>query len=41
MPIVLHNKNGMPERETIVKAERDKREGKSASPQAGEFVHEK
>ena len=40
MPIVLHNKNGMPERETIVKAERDKREGKSASPQAGEFVHE-
>src|SRR5947207_7679 len=30
----------MPEKETIKKAERDKREGKSPSTQAGEFVHE-
>jgi hypothetical protein len=30
----------MPEKETIRKARRDKREGKSASTQAGEFVHE-
>lgn len=30
----------MPDRRTIEKALRDKREGKSASTQAGEFVHE-
>jgi hypothetical protein len=30
----------MPERQTIRRAERDKREGKSASTQAGEFVRE-
>jgi hypothetical protein len=30
----------MPEKKTIAKAARDKREGKSASTQAGEFVHE-
>jgi hypothetical protein len=30
----------MPEKETIEKARRDKREGKSVSTQAGEFVHE-
>jgi hypothetical protein len=30
----------MPEKETIERAERDKREGKSASTQAGEFVRE-
>ena len=30
----------MPERETLERAERDKREGKSASTQAGEFVRE-
>ena len=30
----------MPEKETIRKARKDKREGKSASTQAGEFVHE-
>ena len=30
----------MPERETIERARRDKREGKSASTQAGEFVRE-
>jgi hypothetical protein len=30
----------MPEKRTIEKARRDKREGKSASTQAGEFVHE-
>lgn len=30
----------MPEKETIRKARQDKREGKSASTQAGEFVHE-
>ena len=29
----------MPDKETIRKAQRDKREGKSASTQAGEFVH--
>ena len=40
IPIVLYSKNYMPEKETIAKAERDKREGKSASTQAGEFVHE-
>jgi hypothetical protein len=30
----------MPEKETIAKARQDKREGKSPSTQAGEFVHE-
>src|SRR4051812_2891924 len=30
----------MPERETIKRAKRDKRQGKSASTQAGEFVRE-
>jgi hypothetical protein len=30
----------MPEKDTIRKARRDKREGKSPSTQAGEFVHE-
>jgi hypothetical protein len=30
----------MPERKTLQRAARDKREGKSASTQAGEFVHE-
>lgn len=30
----------MPDRKTIEKARKDKREGKSASTQAGEFVHE-
>jgi hypothetical protein len=30
----------MPERETLERAERDKREGKSSSTQAGEFVRE-
>ena len=30
----------MPEKETIRKAQKDKREGKAPSTQAGEFVHE-
>jgi hypothetical protein len=30
----------MPEKKTIEKAEKDKREGKAPSTQAGEFVHE-
>ncbi|HET8679180.1 MAG TPA: DNA-binding protein, partial [bacterium] len=30
----------MPERETVEKAQEDKREGKSPSTQAGEFVRE-
>ena len=30
----------MPEKETIARARKDKREGKSASTQAGEFVRE-
>ena len=30
----------MPDKQTIAKARRDKREGKSASTQAGEFVHD-
>ena len=30
----------MPEKETVRKARQDKREGKAASTQAGEFVHE-
>jgi hypothetical protein len=30
----------MPDKETVRKARRDKRQGKSASTQAGEFVHE-
>lgn len=30
----------MPEKETLERARKDKREGKSASTQAGEFVHE-
>lgn len=30
----------MPEEKTVAKAVEDKREGKSASTQAGEFVHE-
>jgi hypothetical protein len=30
----------MPEKRTIKKARQDKRAGKSASTQAGEFVHE-
>ncbi len=30
----------MPDKITIAKAEKDKREGKSASTQAGEFVHD-
>src|SRR5687768_2010720 len=33
-------KNRMPEKKTIEKARKDAREGKSASTQAGEFVHE-
>jgi hypothetical protein len=32
-------KQHMPDKKTIEKAKRDKREGKSASTQAGEFVH--
>lgn len=30
----------MPEKKTIRRAQRDKRQGKSASTQAGEFVHD-
>ena len=30
----------MPEKRTLKRARQDKREGKSASTQAGEFVHE-
>jgi hypothetical protein len=30
----------MPDKRTIQKARKDKREGKSSSTQAGEFVHE-
>src|SRR5215471_340568 len=30
----------MPEKKTLERARRDKRQGKSASPQAGEFVRE-
>jgi hypothetical protein len=30
----------MPDKKTLAKARKDKREGKSASTQAGEFVHE-
>ena len=30
----------MPEKETLERARKDKREGKSPSTQAGEFVHE-
>src|SRR3954471_6382650 len=30
----------MPDRETLRRAQRDKRQGKAASTQAGEFVHE-
>ena len=30
----------MPEKKTMAKARKDKREGKAASTQAGEFVHE-
>jgi len=30
----------MPEKKTVEKARKDKREGKAASTQAGEFVHE-
>ncbi len=30
----------MPEKKTVEKAQKDKREGKAASTQAGEFVHE-
>src|SRR5262252_5906643 len=30
----------MPDKETLERAEEDRREGKSASTQAGEFVHE-
>jgi hypothetical protein len=30
----------MPERETLLRARRDKREGKAASTQAGEFIRE-
>ena len=30
----------MPEKRTLARARRDKRQGKSASTQAGEFVHE-
>jgi hypothetical protein len=32
-------KNNMPDKKTIEKAKKDKREGKSANTQAGEFVH--
>src|SRR5436305_10658772 len=32
-------KNNMPDKKTIEKAKKDKREGKSPSTQAGEFVH--
>jgi hypothetical protein len=40
--IAVHNKkySVMPEKKTISRAKRDKSEGKSASTQAGEFVHE-
>jgi hypothetical protein len=30
----------MPDKKTLARARKDKREGKSPSPQAGEFVHE-
>jgi hypothetical protein len=30
----------MPDKETLARARKDKREGKSPSTQAGEFVHE-
>jgi hypothetical protein len=38
-----NSRNGrrkMPEKQTIERASKDKREGKSPSTQAGEFVHE-
>jgi hypothetical protein len=38
---ITFNKEGpMPEKETLERAEQDKREGKSSSTQAGEFVRE-
>jgi len=40
MSIVFHKKNVMPEKNTTRKAQRDRRQGKSPSTQAGEFVHE-
>lgn len=39
MSIVTMLRKLMPTKETIEKAQRDKREGKSPSTQAGEFVH--
>jgi hypothetical protein len=36
----LNEGKNMPERETVERAERDKREGKAASTQAGEFIRE-
>jgi hypothetical protein len=38
--LLLEVSTTMPERETIERARRDKRQGKSASTQAGEFVRE-
>ena len=37
---VLKGGKGVPEKETLKRAAEDKREGKSPSTQAGEFVHE-
>jgi hypothetical protein len=36
----LNKRRGMPERETLRRAEQDKREGKAPSTQAGDFVRE-
>ena len=38
--IILHKTFFMPDKSTIEKAKKDKQEGKSASTQAGEFVHD-
>src|SRR4029079_15270674 len=39
--LFLHNKEEiMPDKKTIERARKDKREGKAPSTQAGEFVHE-
>jgi hypothetical protein len=40
LPISASQEDTMPERETIKRARKDKREGKSPSTQAGEFVRE-
>src|SRR5436190_2814317 len=39
-PLRRRYKNIMPEKATVERARRDKRQGKSASTQAGEFVRE-